>query len=134
MNDHTIEDEPDDEYNQSMDDYNNHHVIYKHFSKVNDCEEFIDYLHNLNIKTTNICCGGYGCGISKTLFPNVDDIISDYAVYRTNKTKYKDSAKMMECCVCYENTRRVTLCGHALCECCVTHLQKQDCPYCRQSI
>lgn len=127
-----IKDENDEEFNQYIDDFHNHHVIYKHFSNINECKEFLDYLHNLNIKTTNICCGGYGCGISKTLFPNVDNIISDYAGY---KTKYnEDSAKMIECCVCYENTRRVTLCGHALCESCVTQLQKQYCPYCRQNI
>lgn len=136
MSNDMIKDENDDEY-ENDNEYmscNDHHVIYKHFSNIKDCKEFLDYLDNSNIKTTHICCGGYGCGISKTLFPNVDTIISDYAFYRTNKTKYKESAKMIECCVCYENTRRVTLCGHALCESCVTQLQKQDCPCCRQNI
>jgi len=133
-----------DEYESEMRDYKSNNGVFMHFNKISECEQFINYLRNLNIEITHTCCGGYGCGISKHMFPSIDKISTDYTLHYRNKQLYLKCIKNRinihnnqcpsECCICYENTRRVTPCGHALCSSCMDQLKKQDCPYCRQII
>jgi hypothetical protein len=102
-------------------------IEYIHFEEIDECKMFINFIKKHNI-INNVCCGGYGCGIFKNICSDIDIILNDFYLNLKKKELYK------ECCVCYSNTIRKTLCNHILCKKCYQEIQKKECPYCRQKI
>jgi hypothetical protein len=68
------------------------------------------------------CCGNKGCCIIQHNLHNMDQIKKDFE---------KNINTGLECCVCYNNTAKMTICNHLLCNSCKTQLTKKECPYCR---
>lgn len=49
----------------------------------------------------------------------------------------KPSPKALECCICYEENvspKKITKCGHNMCQSCTNQLEKLECAYCKQKL
>lgn len=103
-----------------------------HFDNEEICNKFILYIatKNINIIITHRCCSNIGCGIKKNELYDINQIKKDFEKQNIQNIQIYTG---LECCVCYNNTAKITKCNHLLCNSCKTQLSKKECPYCRNA-
>lgn len=106
---------------------------YIHFDTAEECDRFVLRLHSaLGPSVLGRCCGGKGVCLRTTTFHYVVNNPIQFPVKPPKYTKptEKRTADTV-CCVCLEETKELTPCGHLVCKTCLPFVGLW-CPYCKQ--
>ena len=121
----------DDDITSDDDEINNKKIQFVHFRSEEECDEFVQYIHSLNLKFSHKCCSNRGCGVimdDESL--HIQKIEKKFKKIKSSKQFLKED----ECDICYEIKPLINnclQCNHPFCRDCLQKIINLNCPYCR---
>ena len=128
----TLVDYEDGATSDEDDEINMKKIQFVHFRSEEECDEFVDYIHSLNLKFSHKCCSNKGCGVILDDHEN-QDINKIKKSFKKNRI-HKEILREDECDICYEIKPLINnclQCNHPFCIDCLQKINNLNCPYCR---